>query len=140
MQSKLLLLDFRADWCKPCIDMERTTFQDKDLADFLSSRYLPLKVDVDYSSGKSLGNKFMVNQYPTLLVIDPSNEKVIMRLIGFKTASILIGDLRMLEPKDNKSVKLLPSSIENTNDSDNNAATTDKKKCFVKRWFQRLGF
>ncbi|MFT5512466.1 MAG: thiol:disulfide interchange protein, partial [Bacteroidia bacterium] len=35
-EHKYVFLDFRADWCKPCIEMERTTFQDTTIGNYLT--------------------------------------------------------------------------------------------------------
>ncbi len=95
-ENKLVFLDFRADWCKPCIDMEQTTFLDTSLGNLLNTNCISLKVDVDQLSSRDLRNKYAINSYPTMLLIDPMNEKVQLRMIGFKTAKILMGDINMV--------------------------------------------
>jgi thiol-disulfide isomerase/thioredoxin len=42
-QNKMLFIDFRADWCKPCREMEQTTFQDPTLSEYVHSKYIPVK-------------------------------------------------------------------------------------------------
>jgi len=129
-QHKYLFIDFRADWCKPCIDMEQTTFQDTSIGNYLDKKAISLKIDVDQASGKKIKDRYRVNQYPTMLIINPADSSVQLRMIGFKPAQILLGDLKFVmeenESKDSKHLSEIPAV--NANDS--------KKTCFLKRWFQ----
>lgn len=78
--------------------MEKTTFQDSTLSSFVNQHLVPLKLDIDIEANKRLANLFKVNAYPTLLLIDPSNGVVLLRMIGYKPAKILLGDLKFALP------------------------------------------
>ena len=99
-ERKLILIDFRADWCRPCIQMEKTTFKDSALSAYVNRQFISKKVDIDYFEGMDLKEQFRVFQYPTILIIEPEYEDVILRLIGFKPADIMEADLRaMVRPE-----------------------------------------
>ena len=44
-QKKPLIIDFYADWCKPCREMEKTIFRDPEIVE-QSRNLIPLKVDL----------------------------------------------------------------------------------------------
>jgi thiol-disulfide isomerase/thioredoxin len=97
-QNKMLFIDFRADWCKPCREMEQTTFQDPTLSEYVHSKYIPVKADVDYSFfAMDLKEKYNVSSLPTILILDPNTGEVYLRIIGKKPASILLEDLKSIE-------------------------------------------
>ncbi len=132
-ENKYVFLDFRADWCKPCIEMEQTTFKDVELGDYLKANAISLKIDVDQFSGMDVKEKFNVNQYPSMLLIDPFDEAVQLRLIGFMTAPILMKELNFvmndIEPK--------------TEEEQDEPVVVDekvkqKKKCFLTKWLDKV--
>lgn len=141
-EDKMVFLDFRADWCKPCIEMERTTFQDENLGLYMRSNFISLKIDVDQFTGMDLREKFNVNQYPTMLIIDPRNEEVQLRMIGFKPARILIGDLEMMFDnmivEDDAPIAVPESKQKEEPNSDVPKETPKKKKCFLIRWLDKI--
>jgi thiol-disulfide isomerase/thioredoxin len=131
-EYKFVFLDFRADWCKPCIEMEQTTFQDTTVGNYLTDKAISLKVDVDLFSGMDIKEMYNVNQYPTMLILDPYDSSVQLRMIGFKPANILLGDLKFVmdeivvyEEEDN------PQPTEQT-------PKKVKKKCFFNKWLDKL--
>lgn len=131
-QGKYVFLDFRADWCKPCIEMEQTTFQDTTVGNYLSQKAISLKVDVDQFSGMDIKEMYNVNQYPTMLILDPYDSSVQLRMIGFKPASILLGDLKFVMDEivsDTPDDKPIPT------ESDSKPV---KKKCFLTRWLAKI--
>ena len=94
-QGKLVFLDFTASWCLPCKKMERETFSNKSLGDFVNRNFVSFKVDNDFFWGMDLADKYDVKSFPTLLVLD-TNGNVVKRITGFQTAEGLLGELRPL--------------------------------------------
>ena len=92
----LVIVDFRADWCRPCIQMERQTFTDSALCAYSTANFICLKIDIDKSPDRNVKSKFSVFQYPTILLLNPETQETVLRLIGFKTAEIMHGDLKAM--------------------------------------------
>jgi len=95
-EHRLVMVDFRADWCRPCIQMERQTFTDSALCAYSTANFICLKIDIDKSPDRNVKSKFSVFQYPTILLLNPETQETVLRLIGFKTAEIMHGDLKAM--------------------------------------------
>ncbi len=80
-----IFIDFFADWCAPCKQLDRETFQDDEVA-ALSSSFNMIKVDCTTPSTatEALMKRFEVEGFPTLVFInDRGEENKKLREIGF---------------------------------------------------------
>lgn len=66
-QSKNMVFYFRADWCTYCGQMEKETFRDPAVVDFLNSRIIAVKVDVDEE--KRIARQFGVRGLPATFLL-----------------------------------------------------------------------
>ena len=130
-QNKLIFMDFRAAWCKPCLEMEKEAFSDSYVGDIINENYIPIKIDVDFFDGMDLQEMYNVSVLPTILIINSSGV-VQNRLIGKKDAYSLITELGF--DYDNGQVA---NNAEDNSDTIENDTTT-KKECFLKRWWRKL--
>ena len=84
-----VVLDFTADWCVPCLELDRITFTDPEVIAALQP-YRTIKVDLtDYESAESeaLRKKFGVAGVPTIIFLDDEgNEIEDARIVGFVNA------------------------------------------------------
>lgn len=76
---KILLIDFYADWCEYCQQMEKTSYRDPDVIR-LSRDFIMTKVNVDQH--QLLTKYFKVDGLPTLVFARPS-EGEITRMEGY---------------------------------------------------------
>ncbi|MCL6097210.1 MAG: protein-disulfide reductase DsbD [Bacteroidetes bacterium] len=82
-----MIVDFYADWCIPCKELDANTFSDPRVVE-ISKRFTPYKVDMTKTLSdetEQLRNEFNVVGMPTVLIID-SNGKEVYRLTGFVDA------------------------------------------------------
>jgi thioredoxin:protein disulfide reductase len=83
--KQVVMLDFYADWCTSCIEMEKFTFSDPDVQKRLANVKL-LQIDVTKNSpaDQQLMKQFKVFGPPALLSFDPQgNELTTARVIGY---------------------------------------------------------
>jgi len=93
-QKKPMFLDFYADWCMPCKQMDKYTFTDPDLAKLINDEFVPFKVNVDFFWGMDIADSFEIKKYPTIMFTDKKG-KELRRAVGFKSAD----DLKTLVKK-----------------------------------------
>ena len=79
-----MLIDFYADWCIPCKELDAVTFSDPKVVEE-SKRFTPYKVDMTQTLSEEtekIRNKFNIVGMPTVLLINSKGEEV-ERLTGF---------------------------------------------------------
>ncbi len=95
-KSRPVLLDFYADWCISCKEMERFTFSDPTVQ-ALMKRFVLLKADVtdNRPEHKALMKAMNVIGPPAILFFDPQgNEIRALRVVGTKTPEEFAAILR----------------------------------------------
>lgn len=70
--QKYIFIDFYADWCRPCLMMQSTTFVDDTLGDFVNLHLLAFKVNCDKDS--LLAKEFHVPNLPYWVIMSPEGE------------------------------------------------------------------
>lgn len=91
--SRYVMLDFYADWCISCKEMEYKTFSDPKVRERLKNVVL-LQADVTANSAehKQLLSRFKLFGPPAILFFDPSGQEIPgTRVIGFMNASRFSG-------------------------------------------------
>ena len=81
------MIDFSADWCAPCHELEDQTFADPRVRQALATRAL-FKADMtrqDSPESIALSTKYNVQGMPTVIFLDPSGREIPgSRLVGFE--------------------------------------------------------
>ena len=86
-KNEKMIIDFYADWCIPCKELDALTFADKRVVE-TSKRFTSYKVDMTQTLSdetEKLRNKFNIVGMPTVLIIN-SRGKEVERLTGFINA------------------------------------------------------
>lgn len=71
--GRIVLIFFHADWSQPCRLMDRGTFANPAIAQFVLRNFIPVKVD-DSRETSPVSTKYQVRLYPTLLFLGPGGE------------------------------------------------------------------
>ncbi|MGM0506671.1 MAG: cytochrome c biogenesis protein CcdA [Bacteroidota bacterium] len=81
-----VMIDFYADWCIPCLELDRVTFTDPDVIEEAET-FVRLKADMtQYESEESreLRERFEIAGVPTILFLDQTGEEARdERVVGF---------------------------------------------------------
>lgn len=74
-QGKPVIIDFYADWCVACVELDELTFSDPRVIE-LSKQFVLLKVDEteSFEGMNELNNKYKVFGLPTIVFIDSEGE------------------------------------------------------------------
>lgn len=75
-EGKLVFIDFYANWCAPCKNMDDYTFSDPELARYMSDKFVPVKMNIDDFDGFEYKQKYNVNLLPTLLLVDCKGKEI----------------------------------------------------------------
>jgi len=85
-EQRLLLVDFTAEWCAPCKNMDRTTWLDPAVVAWVAQHAIAIQVDVD--ADQATAARFEVRAMPTLMLM--RDEAVLDRSMGGRPASKLL--------------------------------------------------
>jgi thiol:disulfide interchange protein DsbD len=96
--NERMIIDFYADWCIPCKELDAITFADKNVVEE-SKRFTAYKVDMTQTLSEEtekIRNKFNIVGMPTVLVINSKGEEV-ERLTGFVNAKDFLQLLKKVD-------------------------------------------
>ncbi|PHV13207.1 protein-disulfide reductase DsbD [Chitinimonas sp. BJB300] len=99
-KGKTVLLDFYADWCVSCQEMERYTFADAAVQRSLAN-FVLLKADVTANTPehKALLKRFGLFGPPGTIFFGAKGEEIGQRLIGFEEADRFVQRLNSVSPR-----------------------------------------
>ena len=94
-----VMMDFYADWCIPCLELDRSTFTDPEVVN-ATEPFVRLKVDLthfDSPEAEALRKQFSISGVPTIIFLGGDGQEVMgARVIGFLSPEEFLGRVRMV--------------------------------------------
>ena len=100
-RGRPVMLDFYADWCKACLEMEKLTFTDPAVSATMQDILL-LQVDVTANNAdhKALLKRFSLFGPPGIIFFDKQGEQLqTPRVIGFQPPAVFLQSLKQLDSR-----------------------------------------
>jgi thiol:disulfide interchange protein len=91
--NKLLLADVFTSWCGPCKMMDRTTFKEASVNNYLNEHFVCAKVMADDNGvGQAWAEKNDVHAYPTTVIMN-ADGKLLGRIEGYQPADLYVAKI-----------------------------------------------
>jgi thioredoxin-like negative regulator of GroEL len=116
-ERKLVFVDVGAYWCPPCHELDEKVFTQPEFGEWLGQKMIAVHVDAEKGEGPELVERYRIQAYPTLLVLEASGvEKG--RVVDFVEAEPLQVELERIAKGGNtmdallEAVKAEPEDLE----------------------------
>jgi thioredoxin-like negative regulator of GroEL len=83
-ERKTIVIDFYTTWCGPCKQLDKTTWQDKNVVKFFTDSAIALKIDAEAQA--DLARKFRIKAYPTIVFVKADGDEI-DRVVGYLDAA-----------------------------------------------------
>ena len=80
-EKRMVFMDCYTSWCGPCKMMVQDVFSQEDVGQFMNTRFVNVKLDMEKGEGRELAKKYQVKVYPTFLILNEDGE-VIHKMVG----------------------------------------------------------
>jgi len=92
--NKIIMIDFMAEWCPPCKEMDKKTFSNTNIIK-KSNEFIPVRIDIDKQQNIAEQYNGNARKYggigiPNILFLD-KEKKNIRHIVGFHDVDQLMG-------------------------------------------------
>ncbi|WP_186757772.1 thioredoxin family protein [Echinicola salinicaeni] len=102
-KPKMLIVDVYTDWCGWCKKMDKETFTDAKVIEYINANFYAVKLDAENNektfqfrgneyTEESMARSMRVSSYPNFVIIDAAMENI-TQLPGYRTADVFLKDL-----------------------------------------------
>lgn len=125
-ENKLLLIDFYGTWCPPCRELDEYVFVDPQFMD-AAQNFIKLRVDSDLKVSWPWMERYKIQGYPTLVVVEPKSLDEIGRIVGFHPTSTIVKWMGVQENLKGNSIQWAMKQ------------NTEESKVRVAKWYLNRG-
>lgn len=95
-ENRMIFMDCYTSWCGPCKGFAQNVFPRPEVGKFLNSHFVCCKYDMEKGEGIMLYKKYKDNipGFPTMLVINPADESIVHKVVGYTEPDALIAALQ----------------------------------------------
>ena len=95
-ENRMIFMDCYTSWCGPCKGLAQNVFPQPKVGEFLNSNFVCCKYDMEKGEGIMLYKKYKDNipGFPTMLVINPADESIVHKVVGYTEPDALITALQ----------------------------------------------
>ncbi|MGA9407608.1 MAG: DUF255 domain-containing protein, partial [Bacteroidota bacterium] len=111
-ENKLIFIDAYTDWCIWCKVMDKETFSDTAVANFMNEKFIPVHYEMETGFGITMSAKYRVNAFPTFLIFTPDG-KLVYRIVGYHKSKEFLEELNgALDPAKQDNLTGISASLE----------------------------
>lgn len=76
-RNKPVIADFYTDWCGWCKTLDKSTFHNPEVEDYLGKNFVCMKVNAeDGADGQQLAQQYQINGYPTVMIFRANGSRI----------------------------------------------------------------
>lgn len=100
-EKKPVMIDFYADWCAQCKELDQFTYNDKTVVEE-SKGFNNIKIDLT-KENKEISDKFNIKGLPAVIFINSKGEEIKeLRVTGFLKPQEFVNKIKLLKETDKK--------------------------------------
>lgn len=127
-EPRKIMMDFYTKWCGPCKLLDRNTFNNKDVANYVNENFYAVKFNAEGDEVVNFGGRkfsnpnydpakasrrnskhqfagyMQISGYPTITFID-ENQNLLTKVVGYQTPQQLELYLKLFKNNDHKDIK-----------------------------------
>ncbi len=75
-EDKQVLIDISAIWCPACRKLDTLVLAEESVQNAINKEFVFARIEYESDAGKSFMEKYQVNGFPTLLILDHQGKKI----------------------------------------------------------------
>ncbi len=102
--KNILIILTGAEWCKPCVKMEKNVIQAKEFIDYANENLVIFEINLprhwNYDSKivkdyERLKNKYQTNSLPSIILVDKEGKEIMKMTSGLNSLEKVMNQLRL---------------------------------------------